>query len=277
MTPSPPCDPPRPNSLRVLGPAIPLLALLLCPMVTNAQDWKSDLVDYPAKSDDGAEVGCRLLRPATVEADRRYPLVLFLHGAGERGDDNDAQLKHGVAEFYLRRETNPCFLLAPQCPKEQRWVDVDWDADSGQGTFPDHPSAPMAAAWAAVEKLLAEEPIDPRRIYVTGLSMGGYGTWFAAGHYRDQIAAAVPICGGGDPTWAKRYLELPMWAVHGVADPTVPIKRTREMVDAIRAAGGDLGVTEYPGVGHDSWTPIYADDQLHRWLFDQQRTDESER
>src|SRR6056297_2771582 len=139
MTASPPFDSPRPNSLRIACSTVPLLALLLCPMVTNAQDWKSDLVDFPAKSDNGTEIGCRLLRPETVEADRRYPLVVFLHGAGERGDDNDAQLKHGVAEFHRRRETNPCFLLAPQCPTEQRWVDVDWDAASGQGTFPDHP------------------------------------------------------------------------------------------------------------------------------------------
>ena len=245
-------------------------------IATANDDWQADLTSYPAKSSSGFEIPCRLLRPPVSEdSEQRFPLVLFLHGAGERGADNVAQLKHGIAEFHRRRGEYPCYLLAPQCPAGERWVDVDWDAASGKGTFPEQPSQAMAAAWGAVEKLLAEERVDPSRIYVTGLSMGGYGSWFAAGHYRDRVAAGVPICGGGDPSWAKRYIGIPLWAVHGIADPVVPIERTREMVSAIREAEGNVGLTEYPDVRHDSWTPLYADDQFYRWLFSQRRSDPS--
>lgn len=252
--------------------AAAVLAVAATPEAAHAQsNWKDELVEYPARSDSGFEVPARLLRPAKLEQDQRYPLVLFLHGAGERGDDNVAQLKHGVGEFYKRRTQFPCFLLAPQCPEEQRWADVDWSAASGAGTFSEDPAAPMAAAWAAVQRLMSEEPIDPKRIYVTGLSMGGYGTWDAGGRYAKTIAAIAPVCGGGDPSWAPRYVGLPIWAAHGIADPTVPYERTQEMVDAITSQGGVVGLTAYPDVKHASWTPFYADDQVHRWLFEQQR------
>ena len=238
-----------------------------------ADDWKQELEEFPAKSESGYEIPCRLLRPPKSDDATVYPLVLFLHGAGERGDDNRAQLTHGVAEFYQRRNEHPCFVLAPQCPTGERWVEVDWNRETGTGTFGQSPSKPMAAAWGAVRKLLKEESVDPTRVYVTGLSMGGFGTWFAAGHYRASLAAAAPVCGGGDPSWAAKYEGLPLWAAHGIDDSAVPVKRTREMVDAIRSAGGGIGVTEYPDVGHNSWTPFYADDQFHDWLFAQRRSE----
>ena len=257
------------------------MAATLLPLARadDNDSWQGDFTVLMAEGDAGETIPCRLLRPPagagqpSEPTTLRYPLVIFLHGAGERGNDNRAQLKHGVAEFHRRRGQNPCFLLAPQCPSGDRWVEVDWDAASGSGTFPDRPSMPLRTVWSAVEKLLETEPIDADRIYVTGLSMGGYGTWFAAAHYRRRVAATSPVCGGGDPAWAERYLGLPMWAVHGIEDSAVPVERTREMVRAIREAGGSIGVTEYPGVGHDSWTPFYADDQFHRWLFAQRRTD----
>lgn len=202
------------------------------------------------------------------------PLVLFLHGAGERGDDNAAQLRHGVGEFFRRQEQHPCLVLAPQCPAGEKWVEVDWNGGSGSGTFPARPSQPLRMAIDAIDRLIAAGRVDPDRLYITGLSMGGYGTWYAAGMPGSRFAAAAPICGGGDPAWAKRYVDLPLWVFHGGDDRAVPVGRSREMVEAIRAAGGQLQYTEYPAVGHDSWTQTYADDAFHDWLFAQRRTDD---
>ena len=123
-----------------------------------------------------------------------------------------------------------------------------------------------------VDGLIAAGKVDPARVYVTGLSMGGYGTWYAAGMPGSRFAAAAPVCGGGDPDWAKRYVGLPVWAFHGDDDRAVPVGRSREMIEAIRAAGGEPKYTEYPAVGHDSWTRTYADDAFHDWLFAQRRS-----
>lgn len=220
----------------------------------------------------------RLLFPAGYDqqAGQQYPLVLFLHGAGERGDDNVAQLKHGAAEFARadRQAEYPCFVLVPQVAKEQRWVDADWSHAQGKGTFPDSPSPAYAAAIAAVKSWIDSGRVDPTRVYVTGLSMGGYGTWYAAAASNEIFAAAVPICGGGDPTWAKRYAGMPIWAFHGTEDKAVPVGRSREMIEALKSEGHKPTAmyTEYEGGGHDVWTQTYRRDDLFRWLFSQQRS-----
>jgi len=219
----------------------------------------------------GATLRYRLLA-AEPTGDGPPPLVLFLHGAGERGDDNAAQLRHGVAEFHRRQAEHPCLVLAPQCPAGQKWVEVDWGDQTGAASFPSEPSEPLRLAIEVMDRLIAGGRVDPARLYVTGLSMGGYGTWYAAGMPGSRFAAAAPICGGGDPAWAKRYLGLPLWAFHGGDDRAVPVGRSREMIEAIRAAGGEPKYTEYPAVGHDSWTRTYSDDAFHDWLFAQRRT-----
>ena len=204
---------------------------------------------------------------------RPSPLVLFLHGAGERGSDNAAQLKHGVGpilDFFAERNEPVC-LLAPQCPEGRKWVEVDWAAASH--AMPPEASVSMRLALALVEKTIRTRNIDPSRVYVTGLSMGGFGTWDAISRRPDLFAAAMPICGGGDPRQAWRFREMPVFAVHGDADTVVPPARTREMVAALWKVGGRVSFIEYPGCGHGSWGPAYSDKELLGRFFGHTKKD----
>ncbi|QDT13368.1 prolyl oligopeptidase family serine peptidase [Planctomycetes bacterium K23_9] len=217
----------------------------------------------------------RLLAPAKVEPGKKYPLVLFLHGAGERGEDNESQLVHGASEFAKpdRRNQYPAYVVFPQCPKEQRWVESDWDLKSGEGQFPSKPSLPMQLALGLVDQLIDEQPVDSNRCYVTGLSMGGMGTWFAAASEPKRFAAMLEVCGGGDPSWANRYQGIPIWCFHGQSDRVVPVERGREMIVALTLSGQapEIRYVEYPGVGHNSWTQTFARDDIYDWLFAQER------
>ena len=121
------------------------------------------------------------------------------------------------------------------------------------------------------QKTIEQYPVDSRRVYVTGISMGGFGTWAMMAAEPDLLAAAVPVCGGGDPGWAPRIKAIPVWAFHGAEDTVVPAEYTRRMIRALRAAGADPKYTEYPGIGHDSWTPAYQEPDLLDWLFSQKR------
>ena len=118
---------------------------------------------------------------------------------------------------------------------------------------------------------MQDEPVDPDRVFLTGLSMGGYGTWDLAARMPDRFAAILPICGGGDIATATRIARLPIWCFHGDADDAVPVERSRQMIAAVKAAGGKPRYSELPGVGHDSWTPAYRDPAVLEWLFDQSR------
>lgn len=209
----------------------------------------------------------RLLKPIRNEPRQKVPLVIFLHGAGERGDDNTAQLVHGMQEFIApqRREKYPCYVLAPQCPSDKKWVEVDWSAESHK--LPEIPSVPLQLVRGLVQEMIETENVDKNRIYITGLSMGGYGTWDAIARYPELFAAAVPICGGGDPATVDRFSQLPIWCFHGDQDQAVSVERSRQMVQALKAAGGDPKYTGYAGVGHDSWTATYANPELYEWLF----------
>lgn len=219
---------------------------------------------------DGATLGYRLLKPENYDAAQKYPLVLFLHGAGERGTDNAAQLKHGAQVFVKPevREKFPCFVIAPQCPLQKKWVDIDWTSDT-----PKQPeiNETMKLALGVLDALQKEFSIDADRLYVTGLSMGGYGTWDFITRFPEKWAAAAPVCGGGEGTTASRAKALPIWAFHGLEDKTVKPARSREMIDAVVAAGGKPLFSEYPYLGHDSWTTAYGEPELLPWLFAQKR------
>lgn len=219
------------------------------------------------KDGQGKTLPYRLLAPAQIREGLKYPLVLFLHGAGERGDDNDKQLMHGVAEFVGNRESYPCFLIAPQCPNGKKWVEVDWSASSHKQ--PSEPSEAGRLALELIESQMKELPVDSKRIYITGLSMGGYGTWDLAARRPDLFAAAVPICGGADETTNGKLVQMPIWAFHGAKDTAVKPIRSRNMIAALEKAGGKPKYTEYTDVGHNSWDRAYRDPALFAWLFAQ--------
>ena len=215
----------------------------------------------------------RLLRPENIDPDKTYPLVVFLHGAGERGDDNAVQLKYFPAQMAQPRwrERFPCYVLAPQCRKGAKWVEVDWSQPETHPT-PADPGDQMKVVLQILKTTMAEEKVDAKRVYLTGLSMGGYGTWDLAIRHTELFAAAAPICGGADNTAVGKLKDLPVWVAHGDADNAVPVERSRLAVAALRAAGGKPVYVEMPGVQHDSWTPSYADnDGLVPWMFRQSK------
>jgi lysophospholipase L1-like esterase/dienelactone hydrolase len=230
--------------------------------------------DYEARTftaADGKSIPYRLLKPLDYDASKKYPLVLLLHGAGERGNDNQAQLKHG-APLFAKPEVRakfPSFVLVPQCPKDQTWSAVKgW---TGPVSYSEEPTDPMTLALGALDAVLKEFSIDPDRLYVTGLSMGGYGTWDLLTRAPGRWAAAAPVCGGGDPARIAVAKNVPVWAFHGMLDQTVPLVRSREMIDALKAAGGQPLYSEYPYLQHDAWTTAYGEPELLPWLFAQKR------
>jgi predicted peptidase len=231
-------------------------------------EWHSLLAKEQFRSGDNV-LPYRLMSPGNPKPGQKYPLVIFLHGAGERGNDNNVQLVHGVKEFAnaQAREKFPCFLIAPQCPTGKRWVEVDWSAK--QHDMPPKPSEPLNWLLALLEQMKKEKPIDTDRIYVTGLSMGGYGTWDLLSRHAEMFAAAVPVCGGGDEAKASVMKGVPIWVFHGAKDTAVIPERSRNMVAAVKKAEGNIKYTEYPEVGHDSWNKAYADPELLPWMFGQ--------
>lgn len=220
----------------------------------------------------GAELPYRLLLPEGYDptSSHRYPLVVFLHGAGERGTDNELQLTHIAAAVLdsQRRAEQPAFVLVPQCPKEYRWVETDWKLPAH--SQPEQPSVPMSALLELLDSLHQTYPIDTQCRYVMGLSMGGFGTWDILQRRPDYFAAGVPICGGGDEKKASVLADLPLWVFHGAKDKVVVPARSRNMAAALRN-NRRLIYTEYPDVGHDSWKPALANPELWDWLFRQSR------
>ncbi|MCL4202768.1 MAG: prolyl oligopeptidase family serine peptidase [Pirellulaceae bacterium] len=229
---------------------------------------------------DGGRLPYRLLKPWEFAAlppgaapnAQQYPLLVFLHGAGERGQDNRCQLVHGMNEFASDEimARYPCFVAAPQCPADQQWVDTPWSADSHR--MADEPTPVLRWTLELIDHLAERYPVDPRRIYLSGLSMGGFGVWELLARRPRQFAAAVIICGGGDPATAPVIAHVPVWAFHGDSDPAVKPQRSRDMVRAIEQAGGSPKHTEYLDTGHDSWSVTYRDPRMYAWLF-AQRTD----
>jgi len=215
----------------------------------------------------------RIMPPGEVESGKTYPLVVFFHGAGERGDDNTKQLVHGMADFAseANRRQYPCYVVAPQCPNNQQWVDTPWTLDAH--AMPEKPTPAMRLSLELIDSLRKELPVDPARIYVTGLSMGGFGAWDAIQRRPNLFAAAAPVCGGGDAALAKSIASIPLWAFHGADDTVVKPRRSRDMIAALKTAGGSPRYTEYAGVGHNSWVATYRDPEFYAWLFQQRKAD----
>jgi predicted peptidase len=211
----------------------------------------------------------RFLRPEISAKEKEFPLIIFLHGAGERGNDNEVQIKH-ITRLFLDRKNRKqfsCFVLAPQCPPGKTWAAPV--KDGSRLRMRPEPTQPMAMLIELITRIEQEFPIDKSRIYVTGLSMGGFGTWDLIARFPHRFAAAVPICGGGDPEKAALIKHLPIWAFHGALDRVVPPEYSRNMIKALREVGAAPGYTEYPDIGHDSWSSAFRDPHLLPWMFDQ--------
>jgi predicted peptidase len=248
----------------------------------------------------------RLVEPsaeALAKADGKLPLVVFLHGSGERGSDNTAQLKHfagwtATDEFQSRA---PSFVLAMQCPADETWTPIDLKAFAERGEFPKmqpEPTRALRAVMQAMDEIIATRPVDRDRIYLTGLSMGGFGAFELAARRPELFAAVVPICGGGDPTTAPTLARTRFFIVHSNHDPVVPNALSREMSRQIGLASQralqeartrartanppqpsppripNPAYREFDGVGHDCWTPAYkfGDDGVLDWMFGKRRS-----
>ena len=182
---------------------------------------------------------------------REWPLLIFLHGRGERGNNLNLVKKHGPPKIVETKDL-PFIIASPQCPRTDLW----WKPHVVAGL---------------VDELLLKYPVDPDKVYLSGLSQGGFGTWATAAQHPKKFAAVAPVCGGGKTEWAKKFGPLPIWNFHGDADKVVPVGLSRIMVEAVEKAGGQIKYTEYPGVRHDSWTQTYRNPKLYDWLLSHSR------
>ncbi len=242
--------------------------VLSCGSSNSLYKKPGEIFEYGVyNSASGIKLPYRFLRPEDSTATKESPLVIFLHGSGERGTDNEQQLKWGVREFTKksRRKKFPCYMIVPQCPENKRWVETDWSAASH--TMPKEPSPYLQAVYELLKYTRNKNNIDPGRIYITGISMGGFGTWDALQRWPNIFAAAVPVCGGGDSTLAYRIKNIPVRVFHNSGDGVVPVIRSRRMVSAVKKAGGNILYTEYKTRGHNAWTRTYSNDKLYEWMF----------
>jgi predicted peptidase len=232
-----------------IGVLVGLLALGLIHRTWAADPGRQE----PCKLERNFKVtlGYLLYLPKDYDQKESWPLLLFLHGAGERGDDLELVKKHGPPKLIAAGQEFPFIVVSPQCPKNRRWE-------------------PFELA-ALLDEIVEKHKVDQDRIYVTGLSMGGFGTWSLAAYQPQRFAALVPICGGGEPIVAKLFSPIPTWVFHGAKDFVVPLERSEKMVEALQKAGGEVKFTVYPDAGHDSWTETYANPQLYEWLLQQKR------
>jgi predicted peptidase len=214
----------------------------------------------------------RLLYP-DYNPSRKYPLVVFLHGSGERGNDNDAQLKWGVMNFATDQMMShyPAFVIAPQCPENDWWSNFREDTVAWKMHLNPSPTKSMELVIGLIRQMTRNFAVDTNRIYITGLSMGGQGTFDAITRWPDLFAAAVPVCGGGDISRVKQFAHLPIWMFHGAEDLGVMTTYSTDMLDALLKAGANPGCTIYPEVGHFSWFAAYTDPLMIAWLFRQHR------
>ena len=208
------------------------------------------------KGSSGRDLAYFLLRPVATEAGKKHPLVLALHGAGGRKAKDWVKncYANKVLSSVTMRKKYPCYVVAPNVTGKDNWT-----------------GDRLADVFELVGQLQKKFPIDADRIYVTGQSMGGYGTFAAIVSRPKFFAAAVPVCGGNRPANAKAIAKVPIWVFHGEKDTRVPVARSREMVDALRKASGTPKYTEFPGVGHGAWTPAYDKGELWKWMFAQRK------
>ncbi|MEO7801336.1 MAG: prolyl oligopeptidase family serine peptidase [Ginsengibacter sp.] len=247
--------------------------LLLLFVLCNFAGVSQSRFSYNAFSNQkGDSLKYRLLYPDANNM-RKYPLIIFLHGSGERGSDNEAQLKWGVQAFATDENmmAHPALVVAPQCPENQSWSNFSRAKATADTRLQTTPAKPMELLMGLIQQLIKTMPVDTNRIYITGLSMGGFGTYDAIERYPNLFAAAVPVCGGGDITKAVDIAKLPIWIYHGAEDPSVDVQYSIDMLNALTKAGAHPGYTQYPESGHFSWLGAYSDKLMIEWLFRQHK------
>lgn len=229
-------------------------------------------------SSKGTKINYRIYLPKDYSAEKEYPLILFLHGAGQAGSDNESQLKLGICEPFKNKssEIYDCIVLAPQCPSGCKWVDVESWGDCKYDSEKIPESAPLAAVVELFNWAKTAYSVDKDRVYVTGLSMGGYGTWDLLVRHPDLFAAAMPLCGGADYRKAELIKDIPIWTFHGKQDGVVPYQGTEKMANAIKELGGNCRFTLYPTMEHGIWPTVYAREDILPWLLSKKLSDRME-
>jgi predicted peptidase len=248
--------------------------LQLCAGEVAAQEVQTGFLDRVVTVG-GHDYPYQVYVPSTYSPDRAWPVILFLHGAGERGSDGLLQTAVGLGDAIRRDAARfPALIVLPQAPADSQWAGL-----------------PARAAMAALDVTMADYSADPARVYLTGMSMGGNGSWYLAYRHPERFAAVVPVCGwashhprfshpdpvvpteDGDPfeALARRLIDVPVWLFHGEVDAAVPVSESRSAAAALEAAGANVRYSELPGVGHNAWDPAYGSHELTRWLFAQRR------
>lgn len=259
-----------------------MIRLLICTLIFNALQLTAQEMSLFEKrtflGKDGQTLPYRILFPENYDPAQKYPLVLFLHGSGERGNDNEKQLLHGAKVFLdaQNRSKFPCIVIAPQCPKDGYWAstkfertkypidfDFNYNYDITEG---------LNLAIELTKSIVKSEAVNKKKVYITGLSMGGMGTFEAVYRFPKLFAAAAPICGGGDANaYGKKQGKIPFWVFHGAIDGVVVVENSRTMVAKLKALGAKVKYTEYPGVDHSSWDNAYIEPELLPWMFAQHK------
>ena len=251
------------------------LLFLIISICSTSQDFSEYQSAY--YSSEEGKLPYRILYPLDFDSAKSYPIVVFLHGAFEKGTDNKAQLNIG-ARFFLRdenRQNFPSLVIFPQCPENDSWAYFDTRIDSATGLakewdfpFPKKATTPTALLKKLLDSLSALHFIDHKRIYIGGLSQGGMGVFDIVARYPEMFAAAFPICGAGKASTAKNFAgKTSLWIFHGDKDNVVPVDFSRSYYTRLKKLGADVKYTEYPGVFHNSWVNAFAERDLLSWLF----------
>ena len=215
-----------------------------------------------------------ILFPKNYNGRNKFPLLFFLHGAGERGTDNVAQLKHiaPILSSEKNQKDYPAILVFPQCPQQDYWASVDRESGTWEPLDTDKPTAAGLKAEKLLEYLIDTYLVDEKRIYVNGLSMGAFGTYSMLARHPDKFAAGIAVCGGGNLDLIKNYQHIPLQIFHGEKDEVVPVRLSRDIAKELNTLKAPVIYTEYPGLNHDIWNKVYEDPNTLEWLFTQKKS-----
>lgn len=249
--------------------------LLISAMSIKAQDFKK--FDKGSFIEGKDSIYYRILFPQNFDATKKYPILFFLHGSGERGNDNQKQLTHG-AKLFLKDEVRkqfPAIIVFPQCAENSFWANVEFGTDpQGKRSFNfqkrGKPTKAMHALLGMIDNFLDKPFVDHKQVYIGGLSMGAMGTYELLRRKKKLFAAAFAICGGDNVANVQKYKEVPLWIFHGEKDDVVPVVHSTIIADQLKVLGKVPKLTLYPNANHNSWDTAFADPKLLPWLFSNQ-------